>query len=335
MKDERGVTISLYEAGTITHEIKIQKNDSIVLENAHLRIVVLPEIGAKIFEFTDKRTDRDLLFHHPRVEIRPPVFGVNVDNWWSGGIDDAFPTGQQAHVNGEDLPFLGEVWSLPWSVEVLSPFSIKLSRMGIITPFLMEKTLTLKADSTFLNIEYSISNIGTTSFPYIWGIHPAFPISKRIRLHIPAQSCWYVDGTGPIGTSDQFRKALEPARWPIESLINISSSDPLSWEYYYLADLTGGWMALTDEVADTGFGISFDREIFPNVHIWMVNGGWRGIRTIAVEPWSAMPSGLDHAITAGTARELKVGEKIITNVKMIAFKPKNDIKGFKENGELV
>lgn len=294
----------------------------------------MPEIGAKVFEFLDKRTGKDLLFHHPRVEIRPPVFGANVDNWWTGGIDDAFPTGQPAKVNGEELPFLGEVWSLPWSVEVLSPFSVKLSRMGIITPFLMEKVLTLNPDSNFLDIEYSITNIGTVSFPYIWGIHPAFPISKQMRLHVPAQKCWYVDGTGPEGTTDEFRKGSQPAKWPIESLSNISSRDRLSWEYYYLADLTGGWMAITDEEADTGFGMSFDKDVFPNFHIWMVNGGWRGIRTIAIEPWTAMPAGLDHAITAGTARELQLGEKVTTTVKMIVFKPQTDVNGFNENGEL-
>ena len=224
---------------------------------------------------------------------------------------------------------------MPWSVEVLSPFSVKLSRMGVITPFLMEKVLTLKPDDHFLDIEYSVTNIGTMSFPYIWGIHPAFPISDQIRVHIPAQNCWYVDGTGPVGTSEEFRKGLAPAKWPIESLTNLSSKDPLSWEYYYLADLSDGWLAVTDEQADTGFGIRFDKAAFPNVHIWMVNGGWRGIRTIAIEPWSAMPAGLDHAITAGTARELQVGEKVMTKVEMIVFKPQNKINGFNEKGELL
>ena len=106
------------------------------------------------------------------------------------------------------------------------------------------------------------------------------------------------------------------------------------FEYYYLADLKDGWLAVTDHVSDTGFAITFDKAVFPNIHIWMVNGGWRGIRTIAVEPWTAMPAGLDHAITAGTAGQLQVGQTISTQVKMIVFTPPTHINGFTENGEV-
>lgn len=326
--------ISKREVGTVSQEHTVEGNDALILENTKIKVTVLPKIGAKIYEFLDKRTGKDLLFHHPRVEVRPPVFGANVDNWWTGGIDDAFPTGQPASVNGEEIPFLGEVWSMPWKVELLSPNSIKLSRMGVITPFLMEKTLTLEPESNYLQVDYSVTNIGTTSFPYIWGIHPAFPISTDTRLHVPAEQCWYVDGTGPIGTSEEFKKGEQFQKWPIKSLTEISSQDPLSWEYYYLANLKDGWLAVTDHISDTGFAITFDKTVFPNIHIWMVNGGWRGIRTIAVEPWTAMPAGLDHAITAGTARQLQVGQKISTQVKMIAFVPTAQINGFTENGEV-
>ena len=329
-----GAKISQENIGTVTLGADVQGNQGIILENSQIRVTVLPEIGAKVFEFFDKRSSKDLLFHHPRVEIRLPVFGANVDNWWTGGIDDAFPTGQPATVNGEEIPFLGEVWSMPWKVEKLSPTSVKLSRMGVITPFLLEKILTLAEDSHFLEVSYSVTNIGTAPFPYIWGIHPAFPISTQTRLHVPATKCWYVDGTGPVGTSVAFREGNQAESWPIKSLTELSSKDSLSWEYYYLSDLSQGWMAITDADADTGFGMTFDLKVFPNVHIWMVNGGWRGIRTIAVEPWSAMPAGLDHAITAGTARTLQVNEKVSTSVRMIAFKPQNNINGFKEDGEL-
>jgi len=83
------------------------------LENEFLRVTVVPDIGAKVHELFYKPLARDLLFHHPRVELRAPVFGANVDNWWTGGIDDALPTGHACVVEGEELPFLGEAWSLP------------------------------------------------------------------------------------------------------------------------------------------------------------------------------------------------------------------------------
>jgi hypothetical protein len=38
------------------------------LENARLAVDVLPELGGKILRLIDKRGDRDLLWHSPRVE---------------------------------------------------------------------------------------------------------------------------------------------------------------------------------------------------------------------------------------------------------------------------
>jgi hypothetical protein len=38
---------------------------ALVLEDARLRLVVLPEMGAKLFALIDKRADRDVLWHNP------------------------------------------------------------------------------------------------------------------------------------------------------------------------------------------------------------------------------------------------------------------------------
>ena len=307
--------------------------DAVIFENSQIRVTVLPEVGAKIHEMIDKRIDQDLLFHHPRVEVRKPVFGANVDNWWSGGIDDAFPTGQPSVVNGEELPFLGEVWSMPWTAEQLSPFSVKFSRKGVITPFLMERTMTLNPGASFLEVDYRITNIGTAPFPYIWGIHPTFPIGDETKLHIPAKKIWYVDGTGPQGSAPEFLAGKEPMDWPMDSLAKLSDKDPLSWEYYYLSQISAGWLAVTNSHNDSGFAMSYDVKTFPNIHVWMVNGGWRGIRTVAVEPWTAMPSALDQAITAGTAGTLQPHESVASSVRFIAFKPQETINGFDQNGQ--
>ena len=74
----------------------------VFLENDLLRVAVVPQIGAKIYQFVDKSINRDLLYHHPRVDLRPPVFGVNVDNWWTGGIDDVVPTSHPCTVGGKN-----------------------------------------------------------------------------------------------------------------------------------------------------------------------------------------------------------------------------------------
>src|SRR5712691_6969875 len=139
-----------------------------VLENAQLKVTVVPEVGAKIHELVFKPADRDLLFHHPRVELRRPVFGVNVDNWWSGGIDDAIPTGHPCVVDGEELPFLGEAWPLEWEVE-RDGDAIVLAREGVITPFRIERRMELREGEPFVRLRHRISNVGTAPFAFIWG----------------------------------------------------------------------------------------------------------------------------------------------------------------------
>lgn len=52
---------------------------ALVLENDDLRATVLVDYGAKVLEFRLKSMNRDLLYHNPRVEIRTPVYGVNMD----------------------------------------------------------------------------------------------------------------------------------------------------------------------------------------------------------------------------------------------------------------
>src|SRR5437016_1945131 len=105
---------------------------AIVLENEHLRLVVLPETGAKIHALIDKKRDHDVLWHNPRLEPRRPVFGQNFDDWWSGGWDEVFPTCDVSTYQGETYPYLGELWSLPWAWEIAADgsegVSLHLSR---------------------------------------------------------------------------------------------------------------------------------------------------------------------------------------------------------------
>jgi len=318
--------------GTIKRGWKYRDFEVIFLENEHLRVGVLPQIGAKIFQMVDKRLDADLLFHHPRVEERTPVFGANVDNWWSGGIDDAFPTGHPCLVDGEELPFLGELWSMAWDWEQVSSNSVRFTRTGVITPFRMTRTMTLQPGDHFVTINYTLENLGTVAFPYLWGIHPAVPIGRRTRIHVPASRGIYGDGTGLAGTDEEVIGPGGEVEWPSPSVGELPIEPSGTWHHVYLTDVEQGWLAVTDEVTTSGFAMTFSREDFPSVHLWIVDGGWRGLRCAVVEPWSGYPARLDQAISGGHARELGAGSKVDTEVRIIAFEAQETIHGFNNEG---
>jgi hypothetical protein len=126
------------------------------------------------------------------------VFGVNVDNWWTGGVDDVVPTGHPCTVGGEDLPFLGELWSVPWELEVLDASSIRLTGRGMITPLCLQRTMTLRPGERRVSVEYELTNHGFVSFPYLWGLHPALPIGPRTHVDIRGSEAWYSEGDVPL-----------------------------------------------------------------------------------------------------------------------------------------
>ncbi|HEY8867905.1 MAG TPA: DUF5107 domain-containing protein [Candidatus Limnocylindrales bacterium] len=54
--------------------------EAVVVENASLRVTVLPELGGKIFELIDKAADRDVLWHNDRTPPRRAPYGAHFDD---------------------------------------------------------------------------------------------------------------------------------------------------------------------------------------------------------------------------------------------------------------
>jgi hypothetical protein len=299
-----------------------------ILENELLRVTVVPEVGAKIHELIFKPADRDLLFHHPRVELRRPVFGVNVDNWWSGGIDDAIPTGHPCVIDGEELPFLGEAWPLEWSAERTAADTVTFAREGVITPFRIERRMELREGEPFVRVRHTITNVGTAPFDFIWGIHPGLPIGPATRIQIPARRGIVEDSSagerfGPHGTEYE---------WPLPELLEPGPEAGGTWDFHFATELEEGWLAVWDGEWGCGFGMTFPEETFRCVWVWLVDGGWRGVRCVAVEPWLGYPAKLDDARDAGRARRLGPGEELIAETRLIGFETRDPIAGFDEAG---
>jgi hypothetical protein len=299
-----------------------------ILENDLLRVTVVPDVGAKVHEMVFKPKDRDLLFHHPRVELRQPVFGQNADDWWSGGIDDVVPTGHPCIVDGEELPFLGEVWSMPWSSERVGAATVRFARQGVITPFAIEREMELRPGEPFVRVRHRIANVGTLPFRLIWGIHPSVPVSADTHVEVPAtrgviEESWPGDRLGSPGTE---------YAWPRPEIATPGADSAGTWDFHYATGLEAGWLAVWDGAWGCGFGMTFPHELLSCVWVWFVDGGWRGIRCVNVEPWLGYPARLDRAIEAGRAVELGPGDELEADTRLIAFEGRGSVRGFDEEG---
>jgi len=298
---------------------------AIVLENDRVRMTVLPTHGAKIVEFISKAADRDLLFHHPRFDVRPPVFGANVDDWWTGGIDEVAPTGHPAVVDGEQLPFLGEFWSQAWAARIVEEgpgaVAVELSCGGIISPLRIDRRMELRAGESFVRSMHRLTNVGYAPVPFMWGIHPGLAVRPGARIQVPGAVGTFHEGHPDLGLEQGTTFAwpqLPAATGPIDLSV-ARSADPPSWELAFVDQLSAGWLAVTDPTSRTGFAMSFDLAVFPVAWLWGVYGGWRGLYAVALEAWTAHPPRLDEVIAAGRARTLEPGQSLETEVRFIAF----------------
>jgi hypothetical protein len=78
--------------------------------------------------------------------------------------------------------------------------------------------------------------------------------------------------------------------------------------------------------------MTFPHELFPCVWVWLVDGGWRGIRCVNVEPWTGYPARLDAAIAAGRASTLAPGESLDASTRWLGFATTEPIDGFDHEG---
>jgi hypothetical protein len=162
---------------------------AVVLENRHLRVVILPEAGAKIWQITHKPTDTDLLWNNPRMPPARLPMNSRYDDVWSGGWDVLFPNDEAAPIDGEAYPDHGEAWTSPWHAEPFAARDEVGVHLRLVTPISairLEKTIRLRRDSSRIAFRHTLSNPGFAPFHFLWKLHPALAVTSQHRIDFPA-----------------------------------------------------------------------------------------------------------------------------------------------------
>lgn len=296
------------------------------IENEHLQIDILPEAGGKIYNFIHKPSDRNLLWHSPRILPSRVPYGAGFDNNWSGGWDELFPNDVPTPAeSGEIFPDHGEIWCQPceWEVVEASPerASVCLTSYPRVLTARFEKTISLSRDESICRTHYRISNTGRLPILFIWDIHPAMVISPVTRLDLPA-----TNGLVDPWREDRFAGGSHYA-WPFAETrqgekVDMRSVEPPESgmaDLHYLPDIEAGWFAVTDTQKQVGFGMSFPVEVLPHLWLFRTFGGWRGLYTLIVEVCSGYPNDLSVARDAGTCTVLDAGESVEADVVAVAY----------------
>jgi len=300
---------------------------TVILENQRLRACIVPECGSKILEFVYKPSDRDFLYHNPRMELRAPVYDQHADNWWNGGIDETLPTCLGGEYNGDILPDFGELYSLPWSWDIQKDTSeevtVHLWRKAIIAPLRIDKWLTLGRKDAALLVRHKIVNLSKSKYKFLWGIHPSFEINPHFRIDTPAGKVVIVYSK----PDDRLGKPSSSYTWPYahnkngetEDMRLVKDSSSNTNDFQYATDLKEGWFAITDTQRKEGFGMTFSTNVFRSLYMWFVYGGYRSLSFCVVEPWTGYPPSLSEAEKSGVCSELEPGESLNSDSIMFVY----------------
>lgn len=314
---------------------------TVILENSLVKVTVLVDSGAKIHELILKPFDRDFLWHNPRIEPRRPVFQGDVDAYWSGGLDECIPTGHACTYKGESLPYLGEVWSLAWSYDILKrdpqEVEVHLWRTTPISPLRVDRWMSIRSGESFVRMRHQVTNLGSDGFDFMWGLHPAWAVSSDHRIDLPPCEVRIEESlpdahlgergaryTWPFAkdrlTGDTFD--MRPVRGPESGLSEFQFAHPIS----------EGWFAITDTKTGLGAGLVFPKEVFPVIWLWLGYGAWRSYHVAAVEAWNAYPQKLDDAVQQGVYASLPGGGVLECETKLVVFQGMKSVARIDPNG---
>ena len=314
---------------------------AICLENRILRLILLPDLGAKILRLIHKPSDRNLLWENPRLIPRPVQVGASYDDNFFGGWDELFPNDEPVVMNGERYPDHGELWSQPWRWRVDEDSGgrvvIHVWCSCSVVNARVDKWLVMEAESPVLRFRHRIQNLGVTPLDFLWKLHPALAIGPNHRIDLPPCRVLRADDAFSDLVGD------EQFNWPLcrgkdggmVDLRFVPAPGRPSKEFVYCTDLADGWCALTDTAARVGFGMRFPREVFGSVWLFLSYGGWRGYSTAILEPCTAWPKELDTAVARGTCSHLDAGGALECEVEAVVYEGLRSLREIRAGGEVV
>ncbi|MGI6208629.1 MAG: DUF5107 domain-containing protein [Anaerolineae bacterium] len=120
---------------------------ALILENAYLEVTILPDLGGRIYQITDKVNGRPLLYNNPATIAS--TWGMR--GWWlaAGGIEWALPT--EEHGLAEYLPWQATVEQAGSTASVILSFEERLTGVQCQVRISLDEHAYVKIEPTLTN----------------------------------------------------------------------------------------------------------------------------------------------------------------------------------------
>jgi len=293
--------------------------ETIVLENAHMRAVIIPELGGRVWELEDRVRERQWIWHREDVPLRASTMGDVYDDVWAGGWEELFPNDAPGKFEGRDLPDHGEWWTMKWSVVDTSSRSMAsacLSATSTVVKATCTKEFRLANDTATLLVCYRIRSNEVQPFHFLFKQHLPILITSDCRLLLPGGRAQAVDPSFStiLKRGDEFDWPLVGKGDEGTDLRVIPDRSINAKDFLYVRDLPEPYCGVEDLKHGASIRMNFDYTKLPYVWLFLTYGGWRDLYTAVLEPCSNLPKDLSEAVRLGQSARLEPGQEFKTTV---------------------
>jgi galactose mutarotase-like enzyme len=276
---------------------------AISLETKRMKVVVVPEIGAKIVSLFYKPTQKEWLLDSGQRPLLALEEGAAFGESDMSGWDECFPTINACNYplpgefKGRALPDHGEIWSLPWEA-IKEQDSLKLKVEGQCLPYIFQRKMSFIAENV-MRLEYEVTNLSDEDLAVMWTAHPQFTVTPDTRICLPEaikQMICVHGGNGLLANEAVYN-------WPIAYVagqdIHLDTMDfsieKDSKKFYYADEVPEGWSGLSCRESEDYLLMKVAKEQVPYLGIWVDEKDYNDRVTCALEPSTGFYDSLTRA----------------------------------------
>lgn len=153
---------------------KDREYDAVILENDYIEVVVLPELGGRIYAARDKSNGYDFIYRNH--VIKPALVGL-LGPWISGGIEFNWP---QHHRPSTYMPVHHEVRLYhDGSVSVTVGETENMFGLKVLTE------IRLYPDAVYMELNTRVYNYGALPQTFLWWANPAYAVNDDTATIMP------------------------------------------------------------------------------------------------------------------------------------------------------
>ena len=268
------------------------------LRNEAVELALVPELGAKVILLRNLVTGYEWMWHPPTgMKLFRNQLGDDFAASTMTGWDECLPTIAPCDWKGRKLPDHGEVWSVPWKID-LEAFGrgvLKTSVKLAVSPFHFERSIALHGNE--IRLDYQLENLSNEPEEFLWAMHPLLPVNDHIQLDL----------------TEETENLLAGEQW-IDGLK--FNTDKPSCVKTYAGPLREGRASVVNTAARDQLQFEWDTKANNILGLWLTRGGWNGYHHVALEPANGAADALTDAVKAGQGGLLAPQEKRSWQVKL-------------------